>query len=110
MRTNDGVDERFRRVVEKALEDTVACPVARTASVEAVMTALESTHGAAATRRRYLADLKAALKDGFRMGQKASRFDRWHDSIWSWSMTNRTIAKSRQGAVSQERLSRFNDV
>lgn len=110
MRSNEKADARIRGLVEQALAGVVPQDELRAECVEAVVRALEPTFGAAATRRRYMNDVKSGFKDGYLSGQKSGRFSPWHDAIWRWSATFRAMTAKREDARDEERLSRYNDV
>lgn len=110
VRTNDRIDARIREIVEASLADAIPQDDARAAAAVSVMEGLMASHGAAAMRRRYLSDMKSSFKDGFKSGQKSSRFSPWHDAIWRWSATNRIATERKLDEQDQQRHARYNDV
>lgn len=110
MRKNESIDAKTRATIENSLRELVPWDDLRAQYVEAVVGALEPTHSAGAIRRRIASDIKAGFKDGYATGQKGNRFSPWHDMIWRWSNTFKTITATKASPEAQERFSRYNDV
>lgn len=110
MRRNESIDAKTRSVIEDSLRELVPWDDLRGQYVDAVVTALEPTHSAGAIRRRIIGDIKAGFKDGYATGQKSNRFSAWHDMVWKWSNTFKTITAMKANPETQERFSRYNDV
>jgi hypothetical protein len=110
-RAASSIDESIRRRIVAELQ---ACPHEDVeAKADRLLAALQPVVGAAAQRRRNESSMKAAFKEGFLTGQKASRFSPWHSVIWVNSVLFRRMRDETRTPGSDEaalRFARYNDV
>ena len=110
-RTTCSIDQSIRRRIVAELE---TCPQEDVdAKADRILSALQPVVGAAAQRRRNESSMRAAFKEGFLTGQKASRFSPWHSVIWVNSVLFRRMREETRKPGSDEaalRFARYNDV
>lgn len=110
-RTASTIDQSIRRRIVAELEASAGDDIESRA--DRILSALQPVVGAAAQRRRNESSMRAAFKEGFLTGQKASRFSPWHSVIWVNSKLFRRMREDTRTPGSDEaalRFARYNDV
>lgn len=104
MVNDNKMEKRLRALIEGALEGRTEDT---DAAVEAVTTALMPIISPTAMKRAHESHMMGAYREGYKAGNIAGRFARWHTQIWRASQVFRSL---REPANDQqaERFERYN--
>jgi hypothetical protein len=109
VKTTDEIDLRLRKAIDEALAESKTTKAERARLAELLHVRLVAEAGGAAQRRRSLADIKAAFREGFFVGKDQGRLARWHAAIWAHSAIARRLKEQTLTTNGgSERYARYN--